>query len=180
MPKLNVLKVWIYFALIIIPNFIIAQHLDKNTKNVFIVTIDGLRWQEIFRGTDSLLIHDINYTEDTTLTKEFYWEQTEELRRKRLMPFFWNTIAKKGNIYGNRNFDNQVTLCDKGISITRYLPNVNQPYYMLSSDIYLPYATVSYYYFNSLKYYFRLMKYYIGNYFQPYEISIATVFMDRD
>ena len=34
MPKLNVLKVWIYFALIIIPNFIIAQHLDKNTKNV--------------------------------------------------------------------------------------------------------------------------------------------------
>ncbi len=110
MPKLNVLKVWIYFALIIIPNFIIAQHLDKNTKNVFIVTIDGLRWQEIFRGTDSLLIHDINYTEDTTLTKEFYWEQTEELRRKRLMPFFWNTIAKKGNIYGNRNFDNQVNV----------------------------------------------------------------------
>lgn len=59
------------------------------------VTIDGLRWQEIFKGTDSLLIHDINYTEDTTLTKELYWEQTEELRRKRLMPFFWNTIAKR-------------------------------------------------------------------------------------
>lgn len=74
------------------------------------MTIDGLRWQEIFRGTDSLLIHDINYTEDTTLTKELYWEQTEELRRKRLMPFFWNTIAKKGNIYGNRNFDNQVNV----------------------------------------------------------------------
>lgn len=110
MPKLNVLKVWIYFALSIIPNFIIAQHLDKNTKNVFIVTIDGLRWQEIFRGTDSLLIHDINYTEDTMLTKELYWEETEELRRKRLMPFFWNTIAKKGNIYGNRNFDNQVNV----------------------------------------------------------------------
>ncbi|HEY1869434.1 MAG TPA: alkaline phosphatase family protein, partial [Chitinophagaceae bacterium] len=31
-----------------------------------------------------------------------------EERRKKLMPFFWNVIAKKGQVYGNRYFNNKV------------------------------------------------------------------------
>jgi hypothetical protein len=29
-----------------------------------------------------------------------------------LMPFVWQTLAKKGSVYGNRNFDNKVTLAN--------------------------------------------------------------------
>ncbi len=79
-------------------------------KNIFIITTDGFRWQEVFTGADSLLINNTKYTSDTSLTKDMYWDDMVELRRKKLMPFFWNVIAKKGRLYGNRLFNNKMNM----------------------------------------------------------------------
>jgi hypothetical protein len=79
-------------------------------QNLFIITIDGFRWQEIFTGADSLLINDNFYCPDTATMKMLYWAPTAEERRKRLMPFFWNILASKGQVYGNRLFDNYVNV----------------------------------------------------------------------
>lgn len=76
--------------------------------NIIIITIDGFRWQEIFNGADSLLISDETFTPDTATIKMLYWGHSPEERRKRLMPFFWNILAAKGQLYGNRKFDNKV------------------------------------------------------------------------
>jgi hypothetical protein len=46
--------------------------------------------------------------EDTALLKESYWDSSAELRRQKLMPFFWNTIARQGQLYGNRLYENKV------------------------------------------------------------------------
>lgn len=80
------------------------------TRHLFIVTIDGFRWQEIFTGADPLLIANENYVRDTALTRQLFWDSTPELRRRRLMPFLWNTIAEKGQLYGNRSYNNNVNV----------------------------------------------------------------------
>ena len=38
---------------------------------------------------------------------------SSEERRKLLMPFFWNTIAKQGQVYGNRRYSNNVNTANK-------------------------------------------------------------------
>src|ERR1700712_2774523 len=80
------------------------------TRNIFIITTDGFRWQEVFTGADSLLINNKKYTADTSLAKDMYWDASPGLRRKKLMPFFWNVIAKKGQLYGNRLLNNKVNM----------------------------------------------------------------------
>jgi hypothetical protein len=77
-------------------------------KNLFVITIDGFRWQEIFTGADSSLINDEQYTPDTSTMKMMYWASTPQERRKKLMPFFWNVLVSKGQVYGNRSFNNKV------------------------------------------------------------------------
>lgn len=84
-----------------------AQQLPT-AENIFIITTDGFRWQEVFNGADSALITNTDYTADTLLTKLQYWDGDLAGRRKKLMPFFWNVIAKQGQLLGNRNYNNKV------------------------------------------------------------------------
>lgn len=77
-------------------------------SNLFIITIDGFRWQEIFIGAEASLINDTAYTRDTATMKMLYWADSEKERRQKLMPFIWNILGKKGQLYGNRHFDNKV------------------------------------------------------------------------
>lgn len=79
-------------------------------KNLFIITLDGFRWQEVFTGADSGLINDEKSTPDTGTMKDMYWAVDPEQRRKKLMPFFWNVLATKGQVYGNRYFNNKVNV----------------------------------------------------------------------
>jgi hypothetical protein len=74
-------------------------------QNIIIITIDGLRWQEIFTGADESIINERKYVSDTSIVKEMYWDNEATERRKKLMPFLWNVVAKKGQIYGNRNME---------------------------------------------------------------------------
>ncbi|MES1217431.1 MAG: alkaline phosphatase family protein [Bacteroidota bacterium] len=82
------------------------------TGNLFIITIDGFRWQEIFSGADSALLCNEKYTDDTAYMKALYWAGSAVERRKKLMPFFWNILAAKGQLYGNRDFDNKVNVAN--------------------------------------------------------------------
>ena len=74
------------------------------TKNVFLITIDGLRWQEVFRGADPLLMNKENGgVADTNRLNAAFWRDTPDARRAELMPFFWSVVAKQGQLYGNTN-----------------------------------------------------------------------------
>ena len=86
-----------------------AQQPPK-TKNVFIVTIDGIRWQEIFQGADRAIINNHSYTSDVALAKLMYVDSTTEANRKKLLPFFWNVIQQQGQLYGNRLYKNKVNV----------------------------------------------------------------------
>ena len=94
-----------------LPMTINAQTTDLKTENVFLITLDGLRWQELFGGADDSLIHNTVFTKDTAAFKKEFWHKDPLKRRAMLMPWFWKTMAKEGQIIGNRKYGNdaQVT-----------------------------------------------------------------------
>ncbi|GAA4332731.1 alkaline phosphatase family protein [Flaviaesturariibacter amylovorans] len=81
---------------------------EPNGQNLVIITLDGFRWQELFEGADADLISDPAWTQDTAYTKALYWHADPAVRRERLMPFFWNVIAKRGQLHGNRKVGSHV------------------------------------------------------------------------
>lgn len=84
------------------------------TKNIVFISIDGYRWEEIFQGADSSLLKIKKYHEqDSTSIAHKYWAATPDERREKLMPFFWNVIAKQGQLYGNRDLGNNVNVKNK-------------------------------------------------------------------
>jgi hypothetical protein len=91
-----------------------GQISDSTTApNVFIITIDGLRWQELFNGANKSIINEGKYVSDTSIVNEMYWDEDATERRKKLMPFLWNVVAKKGQIYGNRNYGNMMNVANR-------------------------------------------------------------------
>jgi len=73
------------------------------TQNVIFVMTDGLRWQEVFRGADPALMNAASGVSNLEELKRHYWRAPAEDRRAALMPFLWQTIARQGQIYGNRD-----------------------------------------------------------------------------
>jgi len=88
----------------------VAQGLSHRTENLVIFTLDGMRWQEVFGGIDSALTENKQYTRDKAELNKRYYSADARERRKKLFPFFWTTIAEKGQLYGNRNIGNLVNV----------------------------------------------------------------------
>ena len=91
-----------------------AQH---KTQNVIVVMMDGMRWQEVFRGADPALLNTLGPEaldggkERAALAQKRYGLASADERRAALMPFLWSTVAKEGQIFGNRDLgsDSHVT-----------------------------------------------------------------------
>ena len=91
--------------------FIISAIFCKAQKveNIIIITTDGFRWQDVFKGMDSAIANNPKFHQgDSSTIFEKYWGRDENERRKKLLPFFWNSISVKGQLYGNRNYGNKV------------------------------------------------------------------------
>jgi len=74
------------------------------TQRIIFVMTDGLRWQEVFNGADEALMNKENGgVTNVDALKKAYWRDSPKARREALMPFLWTTIAKSGQIYGNRD-----------------------------------------------------------------------------
>jgi hypothetical protein len=84
-----------------------AHSQTRKTQNIIVVTLDGYRWKEVFEGASSKIIFNDRYVKDTTV-RELFWDPSKLVRREKLMPFFWNTIGRQGQLYGNVNYKNTV------------------------------------------------------------------------
>lgn len=80
-----------------------AEHARLETRNVILVVTDGLRWQEVFAGADSLLLFGDpqRVGGDTAALRREFWRATAAERREALLPFVWTTIGRRGQLYGN-------------------------------------------------------------------------------
>ena len=76
---------------------------DSQASNVFLLTLDGLRWQEVFRGLDESLAANSEYNKRSEDIKAQYWTATQEERAVSLMPFLHRTVFQNGTVVGNRD-----------------------------------------------------------------------------
>jgi hypothetical protein len=103
----------IYLAILLLVfswNPLLAQ---RKTENVVIVTMDGLRWQEVFKGVDSYLLADKNYTRDSGFIAEKFAALTPSESRAKLFPFLWSTVQQRGGLYGNRLYENDMNVANR-------------------------------------------------------------------
>lgn len=76
------------------------------TKNIVIITLDGYRWKEVFKGADADILSNTKFAKDSSAWR--FVDHSAVASREKLMPFFWNTIGKQGQLYGNRAYKNKV------------------------------------------------------------------------
>jgi hypothetical protein len=69
--------------------------------NVIVITMDGMRWQELFGGAErSLLGKDEKEIVGSSAYRRF-WKDSPAERRAALMPFFWSVVATQGQVFGD-------------------------------------------------------------------------------
>lgn len=95
-----------FLALICLWPSIAAQ---TKTSNVFLITADGLRWEEVFRGAEEIpMTRELgNFGSSAFIRREFL-RDTPEARRDVLLPFLWGVVAKQGQLWGNRDKGSEV------------------------------------------------------------------------
>lgn len=133
-------------ALLLLPAMLAAKN------RVIVVMVDGYRWQELYRGADSMLVNNKEFG-NTDMMKADFWRPTLEERRQALMPFTWSFIAKNGVMIGDRDkgCDMSVTngmwfsypgynetLCgypdDKNINSNNPVPNPNKTVFEVADN----------------------------------------------
>ena len=82
---------------------------EQKTRNVFLLTADGLRWQEVFRGAEEMpLTKEFGNSGSSNAIQKEFWRATPAARREALMPFLWGTVARQGQLWGNRDKGSEV------------------------------------------------------------------------
>ena len=105
-PSSDAMKIFLALALtLFITPAVSAQ---TATENVILITMDGLRWQELFGGAVDSMIANEDLTGDRERMEASYLAPRAEERRRLLMPFFWESLAPKGMVFGNRWEDSRV------------------------------------------------------------------------
>ena len=101
-------------ALLLLPAILSAAPAPR-TRNVILVTADGLRWQDLFHGLDLLLAHEKSVSMDPA-SKDADGRRRRFATRENLAPFFWTTIAKNGVVLNNVNVTNAYRVSYPGYS----------------------------------------------------------------
>jgi hypothetical protein len=75
---------------------------QRPAEHVVLVTIDGLRPQELFTGADSAITFDRKASgiDDTTAFRRSWWRATAVERRRAVLPFFWDSLVPQGILIG--------------------------------------------------------------------------------
>ena len=84
---------------------------DRRTQNVLLITLDGLRWQDLFGGADQTLLNkEFGGIQGEDALRRRFWRESAQERREAMMPFFWNVIAREGVVYGNPEYGSIATV----------------------------------------------------------------------
>ena len=78
-----------------------------------IITVDGLRWQELFSGADEGLVESTRFVPNPAALKQAYWRETPQERREALMPFVWSYVPEHGYLIGNREKNSLMQVANK-------------------------------------------------------------------
>ena len=77
----SVIKVVVFSLTVLLSNAVNAA------QNVVLITLDGVRWQEVFNGADNSLINNTDFVKKPEQLKTQFWAKTANERQQLLMPF---------------------------------------------------------------------------------------------
>lgn len=84
---------------------------EPPVQNVVLITLDGLRSEEVFHGADQRLMTSDNGVKNAGQCKTQFWRETPTERRELLMPFLWKQcLSEFGWIAGDGESDSKVTV----------------------------------------------------------------------
>ena len=139
-------------ALLLQVEIVMAAAADAAVSNIFLVTLDGLRWQEVFRGLDESLAANGDYSERSETIIARYGASSAEDSAAALMPFLHNTVFRDGTVVGNRDRNscarvsnswyfsypgyNEILtgVVDESIDSNAKIPNANKTFLELLND----------------------------------------------
>lgn len=101
-----------YFVLLVVC-LASLKAIGQDAENVFLITLDGMRWQEVFGGAVDSMMSNKDMCEDSSSVFNLYHDIDPKVARRKLMPFFWDTIASKGFLLGNRSLANTVDVTNR-------------------------------------------------------------------
>lgn len=73
-----------------------TAQIDK-TANVFLITLDGVRWQDVYHGLDTALVQS-NYTEGKELLNKMFSGSSPEESREKNHAFFLEYHCQRWSI----------------------------------------------------------------------------------
>jgi hypothetical protein len=103
-----------YLAAFLLPTLLLAAD-PTRTRNIILVTADGLRWQDLFHGIDPVLSHEKSVSMDPA-SKDADDRRHRFATRETLAPFFWTTLAKQGLILSDVSVTNSFRVSYPGYS----------------------------------------------------------------
>ncbi len=84
---------------------------NYENRNVILITLDGLRSEEVFNGADQRLMVKENGVEDPSQLEQQFWRESPKERREILLPFLWERCSsEEGWIAGDLNLDSVVSV----------------------------------------------------------------------
>lgn len=102
-------KIWFTFLLGLAFVHLFAQ--GNGNRKLVLITFDGYRWEDVFRGADSsMLFPKLKGVKDSAQYVKRFWGKDFKERREKLMPFFWNSFGLRGQVYGNRDLQSFVNV----------------------------------------------------------------------
>jgi hypothetical protein len=130
---------------------------ERKTENVILVTLDGVRVEEIFGGMDEdLARHSAkDGNSDIAVAREHYGRDSATERRLALMPFFWGTVETKGIVLGNAERGSRVlvgnTIKWSSPGYTEIMTGAARPDVVDNSLVRYPYPTIAEFVLRQLK-----------------------------
>ncbi|MEO8138725.1 MAG: alkaline phosphatase family protein [Gemmatimonadota bacterium] len=92
-------------------------------RNMILVTLDGVRPEDFFGGMDSIVSANDSLSGIYKIdrVRADFWRPTAEARRRAVMPFFWDSLAPRGMVFGNAARGSRVTITNgQGFSAPGY------------------------------------------------------------
>lgn len=82
---------------------LIATPLAAQARHVVLVTIDGVRVEDMLQGIDPAMIASPKEAgiADTAAFRMSWWRDSATERRRAVMPFVWDTLVRDGVFYGS-------------------------------------------------------------------------------
>jgi hypothetical protein len=79
----------IKYFILFLPVFLLFNSCENKNDppNIFLITLDGVRWQEVFYGVDSVLVNNPKLTSEKSYLLDRFDADNTEKKREKLMLF---------------------------------------------------------------------------------------------